>query len=281
MVNHPPPTPGTDPGDPAGPDPAPGGRTPDTGPGDDEGPGPGGEPPAESTADRSPDAAPAPAADPSTGTGAPPDADPSTGTGAPPNGDDEPANEADRAAEAEVESMWRAARVGRPDGRPSASWPIPEPESDAAPVRDFSALEDTGAGDAIIRSDVWATVAFAGLAGLAAAYPDTFTPVSVPFDLVLFAVGTLALLWAYIAGLLRSRREAVALGGLFFLAGNVAPTRVRRAFHALLAIQVVAAVATAAVRPFTELAFGVLVPAFGVGFMALWSARQGRFPPKT
>jgi hypothetical protein len=247
MVNHPPPTPGTDPGDPAGPDPAPGGWTAGTGAGEE--PGPGGDPPAESTADPSPDAA--------------------------------PATEADRAAEAEVESMWRAARVGRPDGRPSASWPIPEPEPEAAPARDFSALEDTGAGDAIIRSDVWATVAFAGLAGLAAAYPDTFTSVSVPFDLVLFAVGTLALLWAYIAGLLRSRREAVALGGLFFLAGNVAPTRVRRGFHALLAVQVVAAVATAAVRPFTELAFGVLVPAFGVGLMALWSARQGRFPPKT
>jgi hypothetical protein len=48
----------------------------------------------------------------------------------------------------------------------------------------------------------------------------------------------------------------------------------------LLAAQVVVAVATAAARPFTTLAFGVLVPVFGVGLNGLWAARHGRFPPR-
>jgi hypothetical protein len=43
-------------------------------------------------------------------------------------------------------------------------------------------------------------------------------------------------------------------------------------------IQVAVAVATAAARPFSELAFGVLVPLFGMALLALWSARHGTFP---
>jgi hypothetical protein len=45
-------------------------------------------------------------------------------------------------------------------------------------------------------------------------------------------------------------------------------------------VQVVVAVAVASVRPFTALAFSVLVPMLGLGLMALWAARHGRFPPK-
>ena len=40
------------------------------------------------------------------------------------------------------------------------------------------------------------------------------------------------------------------------------------------------AVATAAARPFTPLAFGVLAPMFGLGVMGLWGAKFGTFPPR-
>jgi hypothetical protein len=43
---------------------------------------------------------------------------------------------------------------------------------------------------------------------------------------------------------------------------------------------VVVAVTAAALRPFTALAFSVLVPMLGLGLMALWAARHGRFPVK-
>jgi hypothetical protein len=47
-----------------------------------------------------------------------------------------------------------------------------------------------------------------------------------------------------------------------------------------LAIQVVVAVTTASIRPFTTLAFGILVPMFGIGMNGLWAARHGRFGPR-
>jgi hypothetical protein len=148
------------------------------------------------------------------------------------------------------------------------------------PLRDFAELDDTGEGDGIIRVDVWGTSLFTLASVLAAVFPDALTVVSVPVALALFALGSLTLLWAYLAGIGRSRTQVVALGGLFFLGDDVAPARVRRALRALLAVQVVVAVAAAAARPFTELAFGVLVPVFGLGLMALWGARHGRFPAK-
>jgi hypothetical protein len=37
---------------------------------------------------------------------------------------------------------------------------------------------------------------------------------------------------------------------------------------------------TSAVRPFSSLAFGVLVPVSGLGLMGLWGARYGTFPPR-
>jgi hypothetical protein len=67
---------------------------------------------------------------------------------------------------------------------------------------------------------------------------------------------------------------------VFFLADRVAPARVTRALRLLLAAQVVVGVAAAAARPFTAVAFAVLVPMLGLGLMALWGARHGRFPPK-
>jgi hypothetical protein len=43
---------------------------------------------------------------------------------------------------------------------------------------------------------------------------------------------------------------------------------------------VVVAVATAAVRPFTPLAFGILVPLYGLGLAGVWAAAFGTFGPR-
>jgi hypothetical protein len=134
--------------------------------------------------------------------------------------------------------------------------------------------------DLICRVVAWATGIFVVASALAAAWPDTFLPLSVPLDLVLFAVGCAAFLWAYVLAIGRSRYEAVTMGGLFFLSDDVAPPDVTRLLRGALGVQVVVAVAVASVRPFTALAFSVLVPMLGLGLMALWAARHGRFPPK-
>jgi hypothetical protein len=132
----------------------------------------------------------------------------------------------------------------------------------------------------LVRANNGATGVFTVVAAVAAAFPDTFVRVFVPVALVLFAAGCVAFVWAFAVAVGRSRFEAVDLGGLFFLGGAAAPTRVRRAFQVALAVQVVVAVAAAVARPFTPLAFGALAPMLGVGLMALWGARHAAFPPR-
>jgi hypothetical protein len=140
---------------------------------------------------------------------------------------------------------------------------------------------DEGAGEVLVRANVWATVVFAVVSVAAAVAPDPLEYVAVPLDLVLFVVGCAAFLWAYAVAIGRSRYDDLSMAGVFFLADRTAPARVTRSFRLVLAAQVVVAVATAAVRPFTALAFGVLVPMLGLGLMALWGARHGVFPRRT
>jgi len=134
--------------------------------------------------------------------------------------------------------------------------------------------------DRLCRAAVWSTGLFVVVSLLAAALPDTFMPVSVPVDLVLFAVGCGAFVWAYGLAIGRSRYEVLTMGGVVFLGDGVAPPEVTRLLRLTLAVQVVVAVAVAAARPFTALAFSVLVPVLGLGLMALWGARNGCFPAK-
>ena len=75
----------------------------------------------------------------------------------------------------------------------------------------------------------------------------------------------------------RSRTEEIELSSLFFLKES-APAKVRQALLGLMTVQVVVAIVTASVRPFTSLAFGVLAPVWGLGIITLWSGRYGRIP---
>lgn len=127
-------------------------------------------------------------------------------------------------------------------------------------------------------------VAFAGtglLVGTSAAAtlsPGGFGLVHAVFSLALFAVGTGALLWAYALGVSRSRVERVSITGLFFLAGDAAPATIRRPFRVALAVEVVAVMAAALARPYSEVAFGILAPMFAMGLMGAWGGRHGSFP---
>jgi hypothetical protein len=140
--------------------------------------------------------------------------------------------------------------------------------------------DDVVAGAGIVRLDVWLTAVFTVASVAAAVVPDPLQYVVVPLDMALFVVGCGAFLWAYAVAIGRSRYEALTMGGVFFLGEKVAPSRVARTLRLALGVQVVVAVGVAAVRPFTALAFGVLVPVLGLGLMALWGARHGRFPAK-
>jgi hypothetical protein len=136
----------------------------------------------------------------------------------------------------------------------------------------------SAAGADIVRAAWWGTGVFA-VAAVAAVVVRPLRPVSVVVDVVLFAAGCVAFGAAYVRGLGRSRRERVAVTGLYLLAGS-APVDVRRRLLGALAAQVVIALATAIARPYTSLAAGTLVPMYGLGLCGLWAARHGTFPPR-
>ena len=137
---------------------------------------------------------------------------------------------------------------------------------------------DPGAG--LIKVAYVGTAALVLSSAAAAIAPDTFGVAHGAFSVLLFVIGTGAMLWAYGLGVSRSRTELVGIPGLFLLADDVAPPSVCRALRGATAVQVLAVVVAASFRPYTEVAFGVLAPMFGLGLMGLWAGRYGTFPPR-
>jgi hypothetical protein len=131
-------------------------------------------------------------------------------------------------------------------------------------------------GISIVRASWAGTAVYAGAALVGTVWLDAVIVVVV-VSVVLFAVGTVAFLAAYLRAIGRSRYEAIGMGGLFFLVGGVAPSSVQRQMLASFALQVVIAFVTASLRIYTPVAFGLLVPMYGLGLMGLWGARHGEF----
>jgi hypothetical protein len=140
-------------------------------------------------------------------------------------------------------------------------------------------LEPAAQSDKLRPASVAGTAVFTFSAVAAALFPKPLATLSAIVALVLFAVGCVCMLAAFAVAVGRSRSHIIAVGGLYFLAG-CAPAPVRRLLMGSLAVEVLVAVATASVRPFTPLAFGVLVPVYGLGMAGLWGAHHGRFPPR-
>ena len=139
----------------------------------------------------------------------------------------------------------------------------------------------------IVRSNILITGVFTVLTFLAS---WLFTPglrgMIVAVDLALFAIGCFAFIWSYFSAVQRSRTDEISVAGLFALAGGVAPRRITMVMNSCLSAQVVVGLIGAIVRSSTDgragstLAFGVLVPIFGLGLNGLWSSRLGVFPPR-
>jgi hypothetical protein len=107
--------------------------------------------------------------------------------------------------------------------------------------------------------------------------PDAFGGAALAVDAALFAAGCVLFAFAFFRAADRSRTQAIGIGGLFFLAGDVAPPHVRRRLIGALVVQTTVALVTAGVRLYTNLAAGTLVPVFGLGLCGLWAATHGRF----
>jgi hypothetical protein len=106
-------------------------------------------------------------------------------------------------------------------------------------------------------------------------------------SMLLFAIGVATTLWSYTRALERSRAEEVGVANLYLLTGGTAPPSVRRTLSSALAAQVVAAISGAWIGvvgldkgQLNALAFGVLVPMFGIGMNGVWAARHGAYGPR-
>ena len=146
----------------------------------------------------------------------------------------------------------------------------------------------------IVRLDVIGTTLFSLSAVLAAIVFDGAAKVQgVVVDLALFTVGVAAFLWGYWVAVQRSRQDELSVAELYFLLGPAVSRDVKRTMNLCLMVQTVVAVGTAMSRlstpsptatsdssPGSSLAFGVLVPMFGLGLNGLWAAIHGTFAPR-
>ena len=131
------------------------------------------------------------------------------------------------------------------------------------------------------------TAAFTVVAVVSAILFTSFWRVAiVAVSLGLFAIGVATFLLGYFAAVQRSREEEISVTQLFFLAGEVAPKKVRLAMWYCLAVQCVVGLGVALARPSTDgksgsvLAFAVMVPMLGIGLNGLWAGKFGTFGPR-
>ena len=124
-----------------------------------------------------------------------------------------------------------------------------------------------------------ATAAFTVLALATTIAPGVFAVALVSLSLVYLLVGFALFALDIVLAAARSRTEVIGIGGLFFLFG-AAPKRQVSSFNLSLAAVIFVAIAAAALRPFTESAFGVLGPVMQLGLSGLWCARHGWFPAR-
>lgn len=154
-----------------------------------------------------------------------------------------------------------------------------------SPARRVGAPDGTG-GDCWVQVDLVGTVLFVIVVALGIALRNE-RPMQVAvgaLSMLLFTVGAVTGLWAYIAALERSRADEIGVANLYLLTGPTASTRIKRTMCACLAAQVVVALAGAIIgasglsgAQVNALAFGILVPMFGIGLNGVWAVRHGAF----
>jgi len=134
--------------------------------------------------------------------------------------------------------------------------------------------------------NILGTALFVVSATLAAAvFTPVFRTVGVVVALVLFAIGVASFILGYFTAVQRSRYDNISVASLFLLIGTVSGIKVRRVMNGCLLVQGLCGLITALARTTTDgrsgstLAFGVLVPLFGLGLNGLWSSRHGLFSP--
>ncbi len=146
-------------------------------------------------------------------------------------------------------------------------------------ARFAEAFGDEVPGRWIVVASWCSTVVLAVATLLAATWPERFVVGCFVVSIAWFVLGCVVFVVALFIAAGRSREVEIGVGGLFLVLGS-APSSRQRPLLWSLAAQVVVAVAGAAARPFTPLAFATLAPILGLALCGLWGARHGVFPPR-
>jgi len=147
------------------------------------------------------------------------------------------------------------------------------------PPRAQPELAAPGAGRAIVAASWWGTALLVVTAVAGAIDPHPLDVAALVVAVAMFVGGIVAFFAAYVIAIGRSRESEIAIGAVFGLAGS-APRSVQARLYASLAVEIAVSVSTAAARPHSVLAFGILANMWGLGMIALWGARHGVFPPR-
>lgn len=186
----------------------------------------------------------------------------------------------------------------RPPAPPDASRPPAPPDPTRPPDQHAdlgtgtSAIRGSGAqndgdgagegtqteGNSIVAASWIGSVVFAATTALGTAATQLDIAALV-VALAMFAAGTVVFFVAFAGAVTRSRTDEIGVMNLFFL-DRSAPRPVRRSLLGSLGVEIVTAVAAAAIRPNTSLAFGTLAPVYALSLMGLYGARHGVFPPR-
>lgn len=131
------------------------------------------------------------------------------------------------------------------------------------------------AGRAIVISSWVGDTLFAITAIPAAFGVGAFDGPAIAMALILFAASIVIWVWAFAVAIARnSQGDDIVVGSMFFTVGG-APRDVRWHLFGAFALCLAVTFGTASADP-----FGVLVPMLPVGFVGLWAARHGTFPPR-
>lgn len=153
-------------------------------------------------------------------------------------------------------------------------------------IADRFALSRSDAPGLTILWASWVSTALFTVTSAVAVATESANVAVTVVDLVLFAIGCVVFVTAFVTGAQRSRTHELGIGGWFFLAG-AAPRPVQWHLLGSFAVQCLVSIVAAwvgfartAADDLNPLAFSVLVPTLGLAFCGLWGARHGSFGPR-
>ncbi len=139
---------------------------------------------------------------------------------------------------------------------------------------------DMPGADKIINASLISTAGFGALSAATYLFAERLDVTFAVVCGLVFVAGTLLLGLGIWNGIQRSRVDDVTLTGLLSVDSSHVPASARNRLWLAVVLQIVISVLFGSLRPFTQQAFGLLVPILGLGFAGLWGSRFAVFHPR-